>query len=95
MGHPEGEINLAREQFEALWPMTEEKRLHKTRYLFPENTVLDVYHEALDGHVVAEVEFDSVEEAGTFEPPDWFGEEIRVVDLHFEDGRPHLLYEHV
>ncbi len=95
LGHPEGEITLTLEQFETLWPMTEGKRMHKTRYLLPNRTILDIYHGALDGHVVAEVEFDTVEKANDFEPLDWFGEEIRVTDLHFEDGRPHLLYEHI
>ena len=94
-GHPESEIHLSPEQFEALWPMTKGKRLHKTRYLFPANTVLDVYHEALDGHVVAEVEFQSIEAANAYVPADWLGDEIRVTDLHFEEGRPHVLYEHL
>ena len=37
---------------------------------------LDLFHDALDGLVYAEVEFDSVEEANAFTPPAWFGKEV-------------------
>lgn len=46
--------------------MTEGRRMRKTRSLFDGTTVVDVYH---DGLIVAEVEFDSTEEAAAFDPP--------------------------
>jgi CYTH domain-containing protein len=75
----EAEIELDREAFERLWPLTEGRRLHKRRHVIPhgDRTVeLDVYEGDLSGLVVAEVEFPSEDEAGLFEPPDWIGEEV-------------------
>ena len=37
---------------------------------------LDVYHGELTGLVTVEVEFSSLEEAESFSPPAWFGEDI-------------------
>ena len=37
---------------------------------------LDLFHDALDGLIYAEVEFASVEEANAFTPPSWFGKEV-------------------
>ena len=44
---------------------------------------LDLFREALDGITLAEVEFSSIEEAESFIPPDWFGEDVTY------DGRYH------
>src|SRR3954470_15578801 len=57
----EREVDLSAEQFDALWPATEGKRLVKTRYEIPlgDRVVeIDVYHDRHEGLVVAEVEFD-------------------------------------
>ncbi len=73
------EVELTREQFEALWPATEGRRVEKTRYLVEAagHTVeIDVFHGALTGLITAEVEFGSEEEAAVFEPPGWLGEEV-------------------
>jgi adenylate cyclase len=75
----EEELELDQETFESLWPLTEGRRVSKTRHLIPlgELTVeLDLYEGALDGLATAEVEFDSTEEADRFEPPEWLGEEV-------------------
>jgi CYTH domain-containing protein len=75
----EAEIELDREAFERLWPLTEGRRLHKRRHVIPhgDRTIeLDVYEGDLSGLLVAEVEFPSEDEAGLFEPPDWIGEEV-------------------
>jgi CYTH domain-containing protein len=37
---------------------------------------LDVYSEELKGLVVAEIEFDSEQDANKFTPPSWFGEDV-------------------
>ena len=62
------------------WPLTEGRRLEKTRHVIPAGAdltiELDVYSGALTGLLVAEVEFGSEEAAGTFEPPAWFGTEV-------------------
>jgi CYTH domain-containing protein len=75
----EREVELTAEQFGALWPATEGKRLVKTRYEIPlgERVVeIDVYHGKHEGLVVAEVEFDAEEAAKDFQPPDWLGDDV-------------------
>ncbi|GIV61937.1 MAG: hypothetical protein KatS3mg044_0803 [Rhodothermaceae bacterium] len=85
----EREVPITPEQFEALWPVTEGKRIEKTRYYLPHGPYtieLDVYHGALDGLLTAEVEFPSLQEADAYIPPDWFGREVtrdvRYKNLH-------------
>ncbi len=75
----EVEFPLERDQFDALWPRTEGRRIEKTRYAVPHNGAnieIDVYHGSLQGLVVAEVEFSSLQEAEQFVPPAWFGREV-------------------
>jgi CYTH domain-containing protein len=75
----EREVELTAEQFSALWPATEGKRLLKTRYEIPfGNRVveIDVYGGRHEGLVVAEVEFDAEEAAKNFQPPDWLGDDV-------------------
>jgi adenylate cyclase len=75
----EREVALTVEQFEALWPATEGKRLVKTRYNIPlgERVVeIDIYHEKHEGLVVAEVEFEAEEAAKNFQPPAWLGDDV-------------------
>jgi adenylate cyclase len=76
----EEEIDIDPERFERLWPLTEGRRVEKTRYEIPVDggavIELDVYAGDLDGLVVAEVEFDSDEGADAFGPPPWCTREI-------------------
>jgi adenylate cyclase len=75
----EREIELSADQFNALWPATEGKRLVKTRYEIPfgDRVVeIDVYHGRHEGLVVAEVEFDAEAAAKNFQPPDWLGDDV-------------------
>jgi CYTH domain-containing protein len=75
----EREIELTDQQFNALWPATEGKRLVKTRYEIPfgEHVVeIDVYHGKHEGLIVAEIEFDAEETAKNFQPPDWLGDDV-------------------
>jgi CYTH domain-containing protein len=75
----EEELALDRERFEALWPLTEGRRVAKTRHVIPHGELqieLDVYAGDLEGLLVAEVEFPDDDSAEQFEPPDWFGEEV-------------------
>jgi adenylate cyclase len=74
------EIELSVEQFEALWPATEGRRLSKRRHLVALDRGLeaevDVYTGELAGLVVGEVEFASEEVDRGFQPPAWLGEEV-------------------
>ena len=87
----EKNIQIGKEVFESLWPLTLERRIEKTRYYIPyvdpegnKHTIeLDMYREPshLDGLCTAEVEFEGRKgeaalRAETFQPPEWFGEDI-------------------
>jgi len=81
----EEEITLQARQAEALWELTEGRRVQKTRRhvrlagagsdaeLVAE---VDEYAGSLDGLVVVEVEFRDEDAAAGFEPPAWFGREL-------------------
>jgi adenylate cyclase len=73
------EVELSKNQFEALWPTTAGRRLEKTRYELDwegKKVEVDVYQGPLAGLMVAEVEFASASESARFAPPSWFGTEV-------------------
>lgn len=75
----EEELPIEPARFDALWALTEGRRLAKVRHLVPLDGLtveLDVYAERLEGLVVAEVEFSSEAASAAFAPPDWLGEEV-------------------
>ena len=79
LSRQETEVELTPEQFDTLWPQTEGRRVVKDRYEIPYRgrvIELDVFHGALEGLIVAEVEFDTVDDSKTFMAPDWFGKEV-------------------
>ena len=80
MVREEFELPLTKEAFEHMKPKTDGIFIEKTRYLIPYDEKLtielDVFHGKLAPLVLAEVEFDSVEEADAFVPPVWFGEDV-------------------
>lgn len=80
----EHEAEIPGDAFDALWGLTEGRRIEKTRYEIPHGGAkieLDEYAGDLAGLLVAEVELPSREAAASFEPPEWFGEDVT------EDGR--------
>jgi adenylate cyclase len=75
----EAEVEVSPEQFEELWPLTEGRRLRKGRHVLPHDGFeieVDVYEGELEGLIVAEIEFDSEEDARAFEPPGWLGDDV-------------------
>ncbi len=80
MAHTEYEIPLSQESYEHLRKKTDGILITKRRYLLPlddTHTIeLDIFHGSLEGITLAEVEFASIEEADSFTPPDWFGEDV-------------------
>jgi CYTH domain-containing protein len=80
LARTEDESALEPARFDALWPLTDGRRVVKTRYLVPLEDGLtaevDVYEEDLSGLVTAEVEFDSEPASEAFEPPGWLGTEV-------------------
>jgi adenylate cyclase len=81
----EEEIDLEPEQFEALWPLTEGRRVAKMRYLVPTETgdiEVDIFEGELAGMVTAEIEFDSEAASDAFEPAEWLGAEVTGDDRY-------------
>ena len=73
------EVPLKKYQFDTLWEGTEGVRLEKIRYTYfwdGCSLFLDEYRGKLDGLIVGEVEFPSIEEARGFQSPGFFLEEI-------------------
>jgi len=82
----EEEIEITRVQFDRLWPLTEGRRVEKTRYELPQPSglviELDVYEGALAGLLTAEVEFQTAAGAQRFAPPAWFGPDVTNDDAY-------------
>jgi CYTH domain-containing protein len=75
----EEEIEIDEARFDALWELSEGRRIAKTRYLIDHDGItieLDDYHDALAGLMTAEVEFPSEAASDAFRPPHWLGPEI-------------------
>jgi CYTH domain-containing protein len=75
----ETEVEISPQQFHALWPSTEGRRLEKVRSLVKCGAFqveVDCYLGDLEPLRVAEVEFSSVEESESFEKPDYLGQEV-------------------
>jgi adenylate cyclase len=93
----EQELAISAELFEALWPLTEGHRIEKTRYELPHGDLtieLDEFGGELEGLLVAEVEFASLEASEAFAEPDWLGREVTENPAYAnrtlaERGRPH------
>ena len=75
----ENERKLTLENFNRLSKKVQGELIEKTRYLIPyqNNTIeLDIYAGNLKGLIVAEIEFNSEEDAANFLPPDWLDAEV-------------------
>ena len=75
------EINLplSKEAYESLRAKAEGAVIFKRRYLIPygKHTIeLDHFESPRAGLYLAEVEFETEEEALTFVPPEWFGKDV-------------------
>ena len=81
MAREEYNLPLTKEAYEHLRPKADGKLISKRRYLIPiEGTKLtielDVFHGDLEPLIMAEVEFESIEEADSFDMPDWFSQDV-------------------
>ena len=91
MAREEYNLPLNKEAYEHLVKKADGNVISKTRYLIPvewEGLVaeVDVFESPFAPLVMAEVEFESEEQANRFTPPEWFGEEVTF------DGRYHNSY---
>lgn len=86
LAREETEVALSAEQFERLWPASAGRRVEKTRYRIPAEDglviELDLYAGALEGLLVAEVEFADLEAAARFSAPAWFAREVTDDDAY-------------
>ena len=80
MTREEYNLPLTKDAYLHLKPKADGLVISKTRYLIPEKNrltiELDVFHQEYEGLLLAEVEFSSQEEAESYCPPDWFGEDV-------------------
>ena len=81
MAREEYNLPLTKEGYLHLLPKADGNIIRKTRYLIPikgsSHTIeLDVFEEPFSSLILAEVEFNSVEDATLFSAPDWFGKEV-------------------
>lgn len=80
MVREEYNLPLTREAYEHLLPKIDGILISKKRYLIPLSerlTVeLDIFEGELAPLLLAEVEFETEEEANAFVPPEWFGEDV-------------------
>ena len=75
----ESEWEISKEEAEKMFKEVRTNLIEKTRYYISYNkhTIeLDIYKGIFKGLIVAEVEFESIEEANNFTPPEWFLEDI-------------------
>ena len=80
MCREEYNLLLTQEAYDHLKPKADGVIISKTRYVIPEKdglTIeLDIFDAPYQGLFLAEVEFSSEEEAISYIPPEWFGEEV-------------------
>ena len=80
MVREEYNLPLTKESFEHMKPKADGIFIEKRRYLIPYNEKLtielDIFRGELEPLILAEVEFDTEEEANSFIPPEWFGEDV-------------------
>ena len=90
MARSEYNLPLDKEGYEHMLSKADGNVITKTRYFIPlENALtaeLDVFEGMFEGLVFVEVEFESVDEATAFVPPEWFDEDVT------DDRRYHNSY---
>ena len=80
MAREEYNLPLNAEAYHHLLTKADGNILTKTRYNIPLGNHLtieiDIFHGKFEGLILAEVEFSTIEEAETFTPPEYFGEDV-------------------
>lgn len=73
-------LPLSKESYEHLLTKADGNIITKTRYEIPEKNnltiELDVFEGKFKGLILAEVEFESEEDANSYTPPEWFGDDV-------------------
>lgn len=88
LAREEYNLPLTRESYGHLLKKADGLILTKVRWLLPvegrtDLTIeLDVFSGCYEGLILAEVEFPTIEDADSFTPPDWFGEDVTFSGLY-------------
>ena len=90
LAREEYNLPLTRKAYEHLIEKADGNIIRKKRYLIPIEgsslTIeLDVFDSPFAPLIIAEVEFDSIEEAESFTPPAWFKEDV-TEDRHYSNS---------
>ena len=89
IAHEEFEMEISEKQYLNLLKKSDTENLIKTRYFIPIDGGLtaetDIYHGFLEGLITTEVEFESLDKAESFNPPEWFGKDISF-DLRYKNS---------
>ena len=76
----ENNIELPEKIYQDLLEAKEGRTILKTRYIIPLEDGLkveiDIFHDFFEGVCVAEIEFNSIEQAKNYTVPSWLGEEL-------------------
>ena len=79
LSHEEYNLPLTKEAYETLASKADGNVIRKKRVLIPYNghlIELDIFAEPFKPLIIAEVEFDSIDAANDFTPPEWFDEDV-------------------
>lgn len=80
MAREEYNLPLTQEGYEHMLPKIDGRLIEKSRYLIPLDgkltAELDIFEGDLAPLIIIEVEFDSLDAANSFIPPEWFGEDV-------------------
>ena len=80
MVREEYNLPLTKESYEHLLQKADGNIISKKRYLIPYNDTLtielDIFEGALAPLMLAEVEFETEDDANAFTPPEWFGRDV-------------------
>ena len=79
LAREEYNLPLNKEAYDHLKTKADGNFICKKRYCIPfkEHTIeLDIFEGSFAGLILAEVEFDSVDAANVFNPPEWFDEDV-------------------
>ncbi len=81
------EFDITKDKFDNLSTKVENTFIEKTRYyidLGKYTAELDVFKNALSPLITVEVEFETEENALSFQPPEWFGEDV-TADIRYKN----------
>ncbi len=80
MAREEYNLPLTNESYQHLLAKADGNIITKKRYEIPDGTgktiELDIFDGVFSGTVVAEVEFETIEEANSYTAPSWFGKDV-------------------